>query len=126
MRKYMICFDEIETGLCVNYKDDIPIGSLLEQIDCLIKEYPNKRLWLKLIEDKCMNADNTTKAVEGLDIFMKNWCMNCSKTNEQHDLIFRCKECEFKISDDKCLVKIFAHKHKHDYPIGKFGSMVGH
>ena len=26
------------------------------------------------------NSDDITKAVEGLDIFTKNYCMNCQKT----------------------------------------------
>lgn len=26
------------------------------------------------------NADNLTEAVHGLDIFTKNWCMNCAET----------------------------------------------
>ena len=51
------------------------------------------------------NADNTTEAVHGLDIFTKNWCMNCEET------------------DGKCLVKIFTHEHKHNYPLSDFGSM---
>lgn len=42
------------------------------------------------------NADNITEAVHGLDIFTKNWCMNCAETDRQKDLIFRCKECEFR------------------------------
>jgi hypothetical protein len=69
------------------------------------------------------NSDDITKAVEGLDTFTKNWCMNCAETDRQNDLVFRCKECEFQGEDDKCLVKIFAHNHKHDYPLGNFGSM---
>ena len=28
------------------------------------------------------NADNITKAVEGLDQFTKNWCMNCEETKK--------------------------------------------
>ena len=28
------------------------------------------------------NADNTTEAVHGLDIFTKNWCMNCEKNRK--------------------------------------------
>ena len=31
------------------------------------------------------NADNITKAVEGLDQFTKNWCMNCEETKKQRD-----------------------------------------
>lgn len=71
------------------------------------------------------NADNTTEAVHGLDIFTKNWCMNCEETEKQGDLIFRCDECEFQqiLSGGICLVKKFAHEHKHNYPLSDFGSM---
>lgn len=31
------------------------------------------------------NADNVTEAVHGLDIFTKNWCMNCVETDMQKD-----------------------------------------
>ena len=69
------------------------------------------------------NADNTTEAVHGLDIFTKNWCMNCEETKRQSDLIFRCNECEFQQPNGKCLVKAFSHKHKHNCPLSDFGSM---
>ena len=68
------------------------------------------------------NADNVTEAVHGLDIFTKNWCMNCSEVEKQNDLVFRCSECEFEKDDGRCLVKIFANSHKHDYPLKNFGS----
>lgn len=68
------------------------------------------------------NSDNVTKAVEGLDTFTKNWCMNCEETNKQNDLVFRCKSCEFQ-SEEKCLIKMFANNHKHDFPMSRFGSM---
>ena len=32
------------------------------------------------------NSDNTTEAVHGLDIFTKNWCMNCKEVERQEDL----------------------------------------
>ena len=38
------------------------------------------------------NKDNITEAVYGLDIFTKNWCMNCAETDKQNDLVFKCKE----------------------------------
>ena len=72
------------------------------------------------------NSDNVTKAVEGLDMFTKNWCMNCEETEKQHDLVFRCKTCEFSRGDGKCLIKLFTIKHKHNYPMGRFGSMGCH
>ena len=69
------------------------------------------------------NADNTTEAVHGLDIFTKNWCMNCEEVEKQDDLVFRCNECEFKTEDGKCLIKMFANHHNHNYPLEDFGSM---
>mgnify|MGYP003496251892 FL=1 len=72
------------------------------------------------------NADNTTEAVHGLDIFTKNWCMNCEETEKQGDLIFRCSECEFKTEGGKCLIKTFAKEHEHNYPLSDFGSMGEH
>ena len=72
------------------------------------------------------NSDNTKEAVHGLDIFTKNWCMNCAETDRQKDLIFRCKECEFCQESGECLIKVFANDHKHDYPLNDFGSMGMH
>ena len=72
------------------------------------------------------NSDNTTEAVHGLDIFTKNWCMNCKETYKQNDLIFRCKQCEFETETGGCLVKMFANNHKHNYPLYDFGSMGRH
>lgn len=69
------------------------------------------------------NNDNITEAVRGLDIFTKNWCMNCKETQEKNEPTFRCNECLFKSPEGGCFIKIFAHKHKHDYPLDNFGSM---
>ena len=72
------------------------------------------------------NKDDVTEAVHGLDIFTKNWCMNCEEVEKQNDLVFRCEECEFSQKDGKCLIKVFAQEHKHDYPLSNFGSMGSH
>lgn len=69
------------------------------------------------------NADNLTEAVHGLDIFTKNWCMNCAETDRKNDLVFNCQNCEFSAESGGCLVKTFASNHKHDYPMSDFGSM---
>lgn len=69
------------------------------------------------------NSDNLTSAVHGLDIFTKNWCMNCAETEKKNDLVFRCRECEFSTENVGCLVKEFANKHSHNYPMSNFGSM---
>ena len=72
------------------------------------------------------NSDNTTEAVHGLDIFAKNWCMNCKEVERQEDLVFRCSECEFQTTNGKCLIKTFARNHEHKYPLKDFGSMGEH
>lgn len=71
------------------------------------------------------NRDDLTKAVYGLDVFTKNWCMNCKETKKQDDLVFRCGECKFSTEKGHCLIKEFAyeHKKKHKYPLGSFGCM---
>lgn len=69
------------------------------------------------------NKDDITEAVHGLDIFTKNWCMNCKETEEKKDLIFRCDGCIFGLEDGMCAVKTFANTHKHNYPMHDFGSM---
>ena len=72
------------------------------------------------------NKDNITEAVHGLDIFTKNWCMDCKQTEVEKDLIFRCKGCEFEMSGGRCSVKVFANNHKCNYPLKNFGSMGMH
>lgn len=72
------------------------------------------------------NKDDITEAVHGLDIFTKNWCMNCGETEKKKDLIFRCEECKFKQESGICLIKKFVREHEHNYPLENFGSMGGH
>ena len=72
------------------------------------------------------NADDITRAVEGLDIFTKSWCMNCSETEAQNGLVFRCGVCEFQREDGICLIKAFSLNHRHKYPLDNFGSMGSH
>jgi hypothetical protein len=71
------------------------------------------------------NRDDLTKAVYGLDVFTKNWCMNCKETKKQDDLVFRCGECKFSTEKGHCLIKEFASEHqkKHKYPLDSFGCM---
>lgn len=70
------------------------------------------------------NADDITEAVRGLDIFMKNWCMNRKETEEQDEPVFNCSDCEIKDKvNGVCLIKLFARNHKHNYDLNKFGSM---
>lgn len=70
------------------------------------------------------NSDNLDKAIEGLDQFTKNWCMNCKETEEKDDLVFRCEECNFS-KNGFCLVKGFVIDKTGDMPTN-FGSMGWH
>ena len=69
------------------------------------------------------NSDNIEKAVEGLDQFTKNWCMNCKETHKTDVLVFRCSECEFSAEQGKCLVKSFVNNHIHNCDLNNFGCM---
>ena len=69
------------------------------------------------------NSDNITRAVKGLEQFTKNQCLNCKESEKSMDLVFNCDKCEFRTDNQICLVKKFAHNHKHDYPLEDFGSM---
>lgn len=41
-------------------------------------------------------------------------------------MIFVRRQKEKAMDNKTCLVKKFAHNHKHDYPLKDFGSMGGH
>ena len=71
------------------------------------------------------NEDNLEKAVQGLDQFTKNWCINCKETEEKNDLTFRCKECNFRGDIGICLIKEFVMDKTGDMPID-FGAMGSH
>jgi ribosomal protein L44E len=72
------------------------------------------------------NADNIDKAIEGLDQFTENWCMNVAET-EKGDLTFRCSECEFEDeSTGSCRIKEFAFNHESNFDLGTFGAMGMH
>lgn len=71
------------------------------------------------------NQDDMTEAVRGLDIFTKNWCMDCERTEKYGTLVFRCLECNFNTFPEsgQCEIKKFATSHDHGYPMNKFGAM---
>lgn len=71
------------------------------------------------------NKDDIEKAIEGLNTFTHNWCMNCKETDEKNGLVFRCGECEFSTKEHNCLVKSFAHRHSNNVP-SDFGAMGLH
>ncbi len=68
------------------------------------------------------NKDDITEAVHGLDIFTKNFCMNCKETIETGEPVFNCINCEFEYGD-RCYIKSFAINHEHNYPMRGFGCM---
>lgn len=55
------------------------------------------------------NQDNITRAIHGLDIFCKNWCMNCEKTIKTGEPTFRCSKCNFNSNSETgvCAIKFF-------------------
>lgn len=73
------------------------------------------------------NKDDLHAAIDGLDQFTKNWCMNVAET-EKGELTFRCNECPFTHiideTDHICRIKAFATDHDEEYceKIG-FGAM---
>lgn len=71
------------------------------------------------------NKDNLDKAIEGLDQFTKNWCMNCKETEEKNEPIFRCSECNFRDALAICLIKEFVIDKTGDMPTD-FGAMGSH
>lgn len=58
--------------------------------------------------------DDKHAAIDGLNTFTRNWCMDVSATERRGDLVFRCKKCDFSI-EGKCLIKQFAHNKDEDY-----------
>lgn len=71
------------------------------------------------------NKDDLTEAIHGLDIFTKNYCMNCKKTEDKNEPSFNCERCIFEAESGKCLIKTFANatKNDHNYPLDEFGAM---
>ena len=67
------------------------------------------------------NKDDIKKAVECLDEFTHNFCMDTIKTVEQNDLVFRCAECTFQAKEGGCLLKKFKNKFLPEYK--NFGCM---
>ena len=67
-------------------------------------------------------ANNEHKAVEILDRFTKEFCIDATVSD---DLEFRCKECPFQHDTDTekglCMVKEFKNKYAPNYK--DFGSM---
>ena len=70
------------------------------------------------VEEKVNEQAVKEQAVEHLDAFTKTYCRDESV---KYDLVFRCKDCEFLMKDETCLVKVMAMKLCPDYK--DFGSM---
>jgi hypothetical protein len=69
------------------------------------------------------NKDDIESAINGLDIFTKNYCMNCAETDRLGELVFNCSKCAFCVIDDICLVKEFANNYRSQVDLSNFGSM---
>ena len=71
-------------------------------------------------KDKNVPSNNviSRQAVMALDMFTKIFCRDYAV---QDDLAFRCNQCEFKMSNGKCLAKVMARKTCPDYK--NFGCM---
>jgi len=65
-----------------------------------------------LEKGKLMDDLISRQAAKHLDLFTKTYCRDKSVTD---DLVFRCSECEFEMSDGTCLVKCMARKLCPDY-----------
>ncbi len=61
------------------------------------------------------NSDNIENAVAALGTFTHNFCMDVAATEAESEPIFRCKDCEFRTTGGKCLVKMFAKRHRCEY-----------
>lgn len=68
------------------------------------------------------NKDDLKEAINHLNGFTHNFCMNCTATAERHEPTFNCKECQFKTDKGFCLVKLFV-KERLGYLPDNFGSM---
>ena len=69
--------------------------------------------------NRCKNDFH--KAVEALDLFTKEFCMDVDRMNAEEDLFFMCKKCPFETVNKDCLVKKFKSQFCPDYK--NFGSM---
>lgn len=58
--------------------------------------------------------DDLHAAINGLNAFTKNWCMNVKLTERRGNLTFRCQKCNFSI-DGYCLIKQFAYDKDETY-----------
>ena len=69
--------------------------------------------------NRCKN--DFRKAVEALDLFMKEFCMDVDRMNAENDLFFMCNKCPFEAENKDCLVKKFKSQFCPEYK--NFGSM---
>lgn len=54
------------------------------------------------------NKDDIDAAIDGLSQFCHSFCMNCAETEKQGNLVFRCRECPFEMSETGvCSIKVF-------------------
>lgn len=62
------------------------------------------------------NKDDLHAAIDALNAFTKAWCMDCKKTAESNEPVFRCYDCPFRIAGEKtCRIKAFCYKRDDEY-----------
>ena len=92
-----------------DYQKGIDVGLAMARI--ALKDQPSA-------QPELLSGDWKHKSAQALDLFTKCFCRD---KEERNDLVFRCNQCEFEMSDDTCLVKKMARALCPDYR--DFGSM---
>lgn len=101
----------------INALHDKPNAWLDCAVDAVRALPPAQPEVVKDIDVPC-NDIISRQAVMALDMFTKIFCRDYAV---QGDLAFRCNQCEFEMSNGKCLMKVMARKIYPDYK--DFGSM---
>ena len=60
------------------------------------------------------NKDDLHAAIDGLNQFTKNWCMDVAATNAG-ELTFKCNQCPFVYEGGRCMVKRFVLDKDQEY-----------
>jgi hypothetical protein len=97
--------------------DDEPCTDKCNDIK-ILEKMPSEQP--EFAKDKNVPSNNviSRQAVMALDMFTKIFCRDYAVRD---DLAFRCSQCEFKMSNGKCLAKVMARKLCPDYK--NFGCM---
>ena len=93
-------------------------GDDRRSVDQLLSALPSVEPEFAKDKNVPINNDISRQAVMALDMFTKIFCRDYAVRD---DLAFRCNQCEFKMSNGKCLAKVMARKTCPDYK--NFGCM---